>query len=180
MHAGGKSRALSGLYTVIASARLDFRTGAEQGEPERRPFRCRAYQTFADPLVGSGNSDPGFPDILTTRSERASVAIGSSRPRCLVRIDGPSRRSRRPRSSTRSTIACARSSSCSNGNRDGARAAPRAPPQELEPHEVAGGATRSRKPRCPKSGRSPEAKTDREAGCSRARFLNRRGKSGQA
>jgi len=41
-------------------------------------------------FVGSGNSDRGIPDILTTCSEGAPGAVGSSRPRCLVRIDGPS------------------------------------------------------------------------------------------
>ena len=64
-------------------------------------------------VVGSGNSGESIPEILATGCDPAAAWAGASRPRCLVRIDGPSRCSRRPRSRTRSTIAAARSSSCS-------------------------------------------------------------------
>ncbi len=41
-------------------------------------------------VCGSGNSEHEFPDILTMSVEPASVLVGSSSPRCLVRIEGPS------------------------------------------------------------------------------------------
>lgn len=60
--------------------------------------------------VGSGNSGLSVPEILAGGCN-ASVDVGSSSPRCLVRIEGPSSVSIRPRSRIRSTMAFARSSS---------------------------------------------------------------------
>lgn len=64
--------------------------------------------------LGSGNSAGRTPEILAGwGAGDGSVAVGSSRPRWRVRIEGPASLRCRPRSRTQSMTAAARSSSWS-------------------------------------------------------------------
>ena len=108
LHTRGKITAWSGseLEAFDALSRAEDFENSLRRQPAAAEQRPRAScASTASSGVGSGNSDWRFPEILTTCSLSASVPVGSSRPRCLVRMEGPSSRSHRPRSSTRSTMA---------------------------------------------------------------------------